>query len=127
LVENKRYLPIALIPLVFLLPFFISGNSGIISQSLNRVIHYKASFIKPAPFNLVILNPNLVVQQNSDFVLKVKAIGTVLPENILLFIGDESYYMENIGSGVFNIKLLRLQNLLFFISKLIPLFLQILS
>lgn len=103
--ENKRYLPIALIPLVFLLLFFISGNSGIISQSLNRVIHYKASFIKPAPFNLVILNPNLVVQQNSDFVLKVKAIGTVLPENILLFIGDESYYMENIGSGVFQYKI----------------------
>ena len=103
--ENKRYLPIALIPLVFLLLFFISGNSSVISQSLNRVIHYKASFIKPAPFNLVILNPNLVVQQNSDFVLKVKAEGSILPENILVFIGDESYFMENNGSGIFQYKI----------------------
>ena len=102
--ENKRYLPIALIPLAFLLLFFISGNSSIISQSLNRVIHYKASFVKPAPFSLVIENPNLVVQQNTDFVLKVKAVGSVLPENILVFIGDESYFMENIGSGVFQYK-----------------------
>ena len=103
--ENKRYLPIALIPLFFLLLFFISGNSSIISQSLNRVIHYKASFVKPAPFSLVIENPSLVVQQNTDFVLKVKAVGTVLPENILVFIGDESYFMENIGSGVFQYKI----------------------
>lgn len=103
--ENKRYLPIALIPLVFLLLFFISGNSSVISQSLNRVIHYKASFIKPAPFNLVILNPNLVVQQNSDFVLKVKAEGSILPENILVFIEDESYFMENNGSGIFQYKI----------------------
>lgn len=36
---NRRYLPIALIPLFFFLLFFVSGNSTIISQSFNRVMH----------------------------------------------------------------------------------------
>ena len=47
----------------------------------------------------------MVVQQNSDFVLKVKAEGSILPENILVFIGDESYFMENKGSGIFQYKI----------------------
>lgn len=99
--SNKRYLPIALIPLLFLFLFFVSGNSTIISQSLNRIIHYKASFVKPAPFQLLIQNSDLVVQENKDFVLKVKTLGTVLPENVMLYIGDESYFMENSAPGVF--------------------------
>nr|WP_315156291.1 DUF4175 family protein [uncultured Flavobacterium sp.] len=102
--SNKRYLPIALIPLLFLFAFFVSGNSTIISQSLDRVIHYKASFVKPAPFQLVIQNRNLVVQENKDFVLSVKTIGAVLPENVMLTIGDESYFMENSGPGQFQYK-----------------------
>lgn len=98
---NKRYLPIALIPLLFLFLFFISGNSSVISQSLNRVIHYKAAFVKPAPFQLVIQNPSLLVQENKDFVLFVHAVGTVIPEKVLLFIGEESYFMEPVSAGIF--------------------------
>lgn len=101
---NKRYLPIALIPIVFLLLFFVSGNSNVISQSLNRVIHYKASFVKPAAFQLIIQNSNLVVQENADFILKVKVIGSVLPENVMLFIGDESYFMEQVSPSIFQYK-----------------------
>lgn len=101
---NRRYLPIALIPLFFFLLFFVSGNSTIISQSFNRVMHYKASFVKPAPFQLVIQNPNLSVHENKDFVLNVKSVGTIAPDQVMLFIGDESYFMERISTGVFQYK-----------------------
>jgi len=99
--KNKRFLPIALIPLFFILLFYVSGNTAIISQSFNRVIHYNATFVKPAPFELVIQNSSLSVQENKKFVLQVKAVGNVVPENVLIYIGNESYFMEAISPGVF--------------------------
>ena len=53
---NKKYLPLALIPLLILFAFYISGNSGVVSQSLNRVVHFNAVFLPPAPFEFVVLN-----------------------------------------------------------------------
>ena len=111
---NKRYLPIAVIPLIFMALFFISGNSNVISQSLNRVFHYRSSFIKPAPFRLLIDNASLMVQENNDFVLRVKAVGSVLPENVMLFIGDESYFMENVSQGAYQYKFSSLSNAIVF-------------
>ena len=87
---NKKYLPLALLPILFFAFFYISGNSSIISQSLNRVVHFKQQFLPPAPFKFVILNKELQTEQNKDFILKVKAQGKVIPENTILFIGDES-------------------------------------
>ena len=58
-------------------------------------MHFKATFLPPAPFEFVILNPNLQTEQNKDFILKVKTVGKVVPENAMIFINDESYFMEN--------------------------------
>jgi hypothetical protein len=79
----------------------ISGKGDILTQSLNRVVHFKQQFLPPAPFEFVVLNKDLQTEQNKDFLLKVKTIGNVVPENALIFIGDESYYMESNKSGEF--------------------------
>ncbi len=43
--KNTKFLPLAIIPILFLLFFFISGNSNIISQSLRYIqIHIKVYF-----------------------------------------------------------------------------------
>jgi hypothetical protein len=55
---NQKYLPLAIIPILFFLFFYLSGNSRIISQSFNRVVHINAPFLPPAPFQFVILNSN---------------------------------------------------------------------
>ena len=99
--NNRKYLPLAIIPILFFAFFYISGNSNLISQSLNRVVHFKQQFLPPAPFEFEVLNKNLQTEQNKDFLLKVKTVGKVVPENAMIFIGDESYFMETGKSGEF--------------------------
>ncbi|MDN3678463.1 hypothetical protein QWY90_14205 [Flavobacterium paronense] len=99
--NNKKYLPLAIIPILFFAFFYLSGNSNLISQSLNRVVNFKQQFLPPAPFEFELLNNNLQTEQNKDFLLKVKTIGKVVPENAMIFIGDESYFMESNKAGEF--------------------------
>jgi hypothetical protein len=102
---NKKYLPLALIPILFFLVFYISGNSGILSQSLNRVVHFNAAFLPPAPFKFVVINSNLQTEQNKDFILQVQSEGDVIPENVMIHIENESYFMESTKPGVFEFKI----------------------
>jgi len=102
---NKKYLPLAIIPILLFAVFYISGNSNIISQSLNRVVHFNATFLPPAPFKFVVLNQNLQTEQNKDFVIKMESIGNVVPENVMIHIGDESYFMESSQPGKFEFKI----------------------
>jgi hypothetical protein len=102
---NKKYLPLAIIPILLFAVFYISGNSNIISQSLNRVVHFNATFLPPAPFKFVVLNSNLQTEQNKDFVIKMESVGKVVPENVMIHIGDESYFMESSQPGKFEFKI----------------------
>ena len=102
--KNKKFLPYALVPILLLALFFISGNSNIISQGLDRVVNYNTKYVSPAPFQFVVLNKDLVTQQNKDFTLKVKTVGTIFPENVFLIIGDEEYLLENTNPGEFQFK-----------------------
>ena len=99
--QNRKYLPWASIPLLLLLFFMVSGNSGIITNSLDRVVHYQNRYTPPAPFKFVILNRDLKTEQGEDFVLQLKATGSVIPENAMIYIHNESYFLENIKPGVF--------------------------
>lgn len=99
--KNVKYIPYAAIPLLLILFFMISGNGGVFTQSLDRVVHYGKHYSPPAPFEFVVTNPSLVAQQDTDFVLEIKTRGTVVPENAMITIGSENYYLENVKPGVF--------------------------
>lgn len=99
--SNKKYLPLALAPILVLAFFYISGNSTIISQSLNRVVHFKEKFLPPGPFQFVLLNSKLQTEQNQDFIIHLKTEGNVIPENVKIFIDNESYFMEKVKSNEF--------------------------
>jgi hypothetical protein len=103
--KNKKYLPLAIIPLLFFAFFYLSGNSALISQSLNRVVNYKQQFLPPAPFKFIVENDKLQTEQNKDFVLKVKTEGRIVPENAMIVIGEESYFMESGKPGEFIFKI----------------------
>jgi hypothetical protein len=99
--KNKKYLPLAVIPILFFLFFLISGKGEILSQSFNRVVNFKQQFTPPAPFEIVLVTDYLQTEQNKDFLVKVKTVGKVVPENAMIFIGDESYFMETTKAGEF--------------------------
>lgn len=102
---NKKYLPLAIIPILLFAVFYISGNSNVISQSLNRVVHFNATFLPPAPFKFVVLNSNLQTEQNKDFIVKIESVGSIVPENVMIHIGNESYFMESSQPGKFEFKI----------------------
>ena len=99
--KNTKYLPWAIIPLLFLLFFIFTGNSNIIAESMNRVVRYNEKFAPPAPFSFVVLNDNLQTEQGQNFILQVKSDGKIIPENAMIYIGEESYYMESTKPGFF--------------------------
>lgn len=99
--KNRKYLPLALLPLLFFFVFYISGNGNVLNQSLDRVVHFRTSYTPPAPFHFVVLNESLATEQGSDFVFRIRTIGRVIPEDATIFIGDESYSMESTEPGVF--------------------------
>lgn len=98
---NLKYVPLAVIPLLFFALFYLTGNGNIISQSFTRVVNYKEQFLPPAPFAFEVLNKSLQTEQNKDFIIKVRTVGNVVPENAMIYLGDESYFMENTGPGQF--------------------------
>ena len=116
--KNKKYLPLVIIPFLFFAFFYLSGNSQMISQSFNRVVHFKEQFLPPAPFEFVVLNENLQTEQNKDFLLKITTKGNIVPENAMIFIGDESYFMESNNAGEFEFVILKpSQNVAFHIES----------
>ncbi len=98
---NQKYLPLAVVPILLLLFFYVSGNSKILSQSLNRVVHFQEQFLPPAPFEFILLSANLQTEQNKNFIIRIKTEGKIAPENAMIFIGDESYFMESTKAGEF--------------------------
>jgi hypothetical protein len=114
---NRKYLPLALLPVLFFAFFYISGNSKILSQTLNRVVHFQDHFLPPAPFQFVMLNSDLQTEQNKDFIIRVKTEGKIVPENAMIFIGEESYFMETTKAGEFQYKIEKpLSNVLFHVE-----------
>ena len=114
---NRKYLPLAILPILFFAFFYVSGNSKIISQSLNRVVHFQEQFLPPAPFEFVLLNSNLQTEQNKDFIIRIKTSGKIVPENAMIFIGDESYFMETTKPGEFLYRIEKpLSNVLFHVE-----------
>src|SRR5690606_35500636 len=108
--SNKKYIPMALVPILLLAFLYLSGNSTIISQSLNRVVNYKQQFQPPAPFAFSILNSSLQTDQGKDFTIRVKAVGNVIPENAKIIIGNESYFMSTVMPGEFEYTISRAIN-----------------
>ncbi len=103
--RNRKYLPLVIVPILFFAFFYVSGNSKILSQSLNRVVHFHDQFLPPAPFQFVMLNSSLQTEQNKDFIIRIKTEGKIVPENAMIFIGDESYFMESTKAGEFQYRI----------------------
>lgn len=99
--KNNKYIPLAALPLLLLLYLYLSNNQEIITQSFNRVVKYNERFSPPAPFEFILLNKNLVTQQNKDFTVLFKTDGKIIPENVKIFINDESYFMKSVKPGFF--------------------------
>ncbi len=91
--KNKRLLPIAVLPIIIFILFYLSGNGNVVNTSFNRLTHYNKQFQRPAPFVFVVQNKMLQTNQNQDFIIKVLVVGAVVPNDAMIVINSNRYYM----------------------------------
>jgi hypothetical protein len=90
--ENRKYLPYLLIPVAIVLALLI-GNSGIITKSTERIIHYNQQYSPQAPFTFKVLNQNLTAFYGEDFVLRLQIAGESIPEDVYIAMQGQNFKM----------------------------------
>ena len=76
-------------------------NSSFYTEPVNRIVHYKTTFIKPAPFNFYLINTKLVVKKGEAYNVMLECKGDVLPQNIYINIQGSNYLMKSNSEGNF--------------------------
>ena len=110
---NLKYAKYLLFPAgIFLLLLLYSPR--LITEPTQRIIHHDKIFKPEFPFKLIIQNKQLDILQYDDFVLRVKAEGTAVPEHIYIAGGHEILPMQKRDNTHFEYRFDRLQKDVFF-------------
>ena len=104
---NTKYIKYAFIPLLILFVFYGLGKQYIFTDSLKRVVNYKANYSPPAPFEFIVTNPSLSTLENTSFTLKVKIKGSIIPEAVNIVYDDDVYLLNSVNPGVFEYQFLQ--------------------
>ncbi len=99
--QNGKYLKYAAIPVVIVLIFTLTGNSGIFSGSYERVVNYNLAYEPPAPFTFYVVNESLDALENKPYVLNVRVAGDLIPETASILYNDETYFLQQTATGQF--------------------------
>ena len=102
--ENLKYLKYAILPVFVIVAVYTSGSQSSFKQSFNRVIDYKTSFSPPPPFQFTILNNALQTIEKTPFVLNIKTIGDVTPQQVEIKFEDQVYYLKKTRPNLFQYK-----------------------
>ncbi|GAA4279546.1 ATPase [Aquimarina mytili] len=107
--NNVKYLKYAAIPIAIFLILVAFNKTSWISNSYERVVNYKVAYEPPAPFQFFIVNKNLNAFENKDYVLKVRTVGDVFPDNATINYNNEVYFLKNTGVGEFEYVFIQLK------------------
>lgn len=79
----------------------ISFNPNAITQSTYRIINYNQAFSKPLPYSIKIENNTLKAVQNSDFILKLKIYGDIIPDKIFIIERNQQFQCVQLSKTKF--------------------------
>lgn len=99
--KNRKFLRYALPPLLIIL-LLLGISPAIITRPTERIINHSKIYIEEMPFNLSIQNNALEAYQQEDFVLKVKATGDKLPDELFLEKDGVSFKMNKESKILFS-------------------------
>ncbi len=106
--KNRKHLRWALPPIMLLL-FLLLGAPNIIREGTMRLWNSSTKFEKPAPFQFVVNADSLRTVQFADYVLKVKAEGAVLPNEMFINLGNVQYRLEKNAANEFSYTFVNVQ------------------
>lgn len=98
---NRKYLKYAAIPVLIFLLFLATGNTTVFSESYTRVVNYKMAYEPPAPFQFIIENESLSAIEKTDYTLKVKTVGELVPDNVSVHFNEQTYFLQKTGVNTF--------------------------
>src|SRR5690606_1955520 len=98
---SLRYLKYAAFPFLIILAIIITGNSSVLAESYNRVVHFITLYEPLAPFSFNITNNILVVVVGSSFLLEMETQGSMIPETAGIHFDNEMYFIRNGEPGKF--------------------------
>lgn len=102
--ENKKYLKYVIPFLIVLLAVGIFVPK-MLTESTSRIIQYDKEFLPIAPFNFVLENNNLMVEEGSDVVLKVNLKGEEFPQKLYVKSDMGKFLMQPITKSSASYKL----------------------
>ena len=100
--QNKKYLKYAILPIIILLIYSISGINNNVSNSLDRIVNHRTAYTPPAPFSFYLQNSNLKVIQGKSITVFVETKGNILPAESKIYYNQQEYYLQNNGNGLFS-------------------------
>lgn len=106
--KNKKYLKYILIPFLLIVSLFVISPSFIQSGS-ERLINYNTQFEKPAPFNFVLNNKNLSINQGDNILISLSINGNELPQDVYLHLEESVYKLEKKDVSNFEYQLQNIQ------------------
>jgi hypothetical protein len=106
--KNRKYLPYALPPLLFLLAALLISPSLILAPS-KRILNHNEVFERPAPFTVKVLNQKLQAVQQDDFTVKVKIEGDEIPAQLFIQSSQANYRMEKESNVLYSYTFRNLQ------------------
>lgn len=98
--ENKKYWPVLVIPVLVFVGVFISGRWDMVSESGKRIAAYDREFLPKAPFEFILKNSYLQVEQGEDIRLELVFEGSSLPADAMVILpSGESRMLKNEQGG----------------------------
>ena len=97
----KKYAKYTVLPLLVLFSILVF-QSSMITKPAERIIGFDRHFEKEAPFKFVLLNKDLKVLKNSDFIIDLQLQGKKIPSVIHLELDGHLIKMENTEKNRFS-------------------------
>jgi len=106
--KNRQHLKY-LIPPALLFLFIIIAAPNVIKQGTERLYHSNTYYEKQAPFKFVVQNKQLKALQFENYTLQVKMEGDVLPAEVALEAGGNTYRLKKKDKNLFTYEFVNLQ------------------
>ena len=103
--DNVKHLRWIILPVTLLMLIWLFGDLSSLFEGYNRVAAYNQEFVRPAPYNLTLLNQELKARSNQEIRLRIEAKGAVLPSEVFVVFGGQRQTMAPKGVDQFELVL----------------------
>ncbi len=103
--KQLRFMLLYLIISILVVAGIVVFDKPVIAESNYRIIHYDKQFSKPAPYEFILKNEELIVNKGDEYTLLLQGLGESLPQVVYLNIEGSDYLMKKKDKNHFEYKI----------------------